>query len=531
MKFSIVLARGWLVACAFLVLIPVSVILASLGQIDAELWSFLLEYELKTLLLNTLWLCLGVGVGVGVLGVTSAWLTAMYQFPLRRFFLWAMMLPLAVPAYVLAFVQLGIFDYTGVIGTFLRESWGFENGLPDIRNGFGLTVVMSLTFYPYVYLLAKNAFLGMGNRALEVGASLALSPSQSFVKIALPMARPWIAGGIILALMEVLADFGTVSVFSYSTFTTAIYDAWFGFFSLDTAKQLAMLLIGLVLVLLTVEYLSRGKKRFEQVGRGNQYQPKALVGVKKWLACGYCGVILLMAFFVPLIQLMIWAYQSFDKERLAELWVQTWHTLMIGLMASALVAVVALFVALARRTDKSHIGLGLTNIAKLGYAIPGTVLAVGVFVPVAWLDNILIELLALDTTAIFKGTIAVMLVAYLIRFLTLGLSPIEAGMERIKPSHIEASTSLGVVGLSAIRRIYLPLLKGSLGTAMLIAFVDVAKEMPITLMMRPHDWDMLSVRIYAFTMEGIYDKAALPALVIVLTGLIPVILFSKMGQK
>ena len=209
----------------------------------------LLDYELPLLLKNTTLLVLGVGIGVTVLGTTTAWLTAMTDFPLRRFFFgWAMMLPLAMPAYVLAFVQLGIFDYTGTISTYLRQAWGFENGLPDIRNGFGLTMVMSLTLYPYVYLLAKNAFGSMGNRALEGGGIIGAVIRAVILKLALPMARPWIAGGSILALMEVLADFGAVSVFGYDTFTTAIYQAWFGFYSLDTAKQLASLLIGLVFV-------------------------------------------------------------------------------------------------------------------------------------------------------------------------------------------------------------------------------------------------------------------------------------------
>lgn len=232
MTNSTLIARLWLGLCSLLVIIPLGVILSSLGEFDTEIWQFLLDYELGHLLKNTLWLALSVGIGVTVLGTSTAWLTAMYHFPLKRLFSWAMMLPLAVPAYVLAFVQLGIFDYTGVISTYLREAWGLNNGLPNIRHGGGLALVMSLTLYPYVYLLSKNAFSSMGNRALEVGASLGLSNRQSFFKIALPMARPWIASGIILALMEVLADFGAVSIFGYDTFTTAIYQAWYGFLAL-----------------------------------------------------------------------------------------------------------------------------------------------------------------------------------------------------------------------------------------------------------------------------------------------------------
>ncbi len=300
----LLLARFWLITCATLVLIPIAVIVAALGEFDAEIWTFLLEYQLPTLLGNTLFLVITVGFGVIALGASLAWLTAMYRFPMRSFFSWAMMLPLAIPAYVLAFVQLGIFDYTGVISTYLREAHGFEQGLPDVRHGGGLAVVMSFSFYPYVYLLARNAFASMGARSLEVGASLGLSPARSFWRIALPMARPWIAGGSILALMEVLADFGTVSVFGFETFTTAIYEAWFGFYSLETAKQLATLLISLVFIVVVLEQLSRKERRFEATGRGSRHHAKTLTGINQWLAFGYCTLVLGVAFALPVMQLL-----------------------------------------------------------------------------------------------------------------------------------------------------------------------------------------------------------------------------------
>ncbi|WP_107878857.1 ABC transporter permease [Neisseria animaloris] len=536
MKLSVsklLLPRLWLTACIVLVLIPLAVIVAALGEFDAEIWSFLLEYQLPQLLKNTLFLVLAVGAGVAVLGTSCAWLTAMYDFPLRRFFFWALMLPLAVPAYVLAFTQLGLFDYTGPLNTLIRERYGIEQFLPDVRNGFGLAVVMSLTFYPYVYLLARNAFSSMGQRALEAGASLGLSPRRAFFKLALPMARPWIGGGVILALMEVLADFGTVSVFGYDTFTTAIYQAWFDFYSLETAKQLAALLITLVFVLLALEQLSRGNRRFNQSGKAQQHRRKPLSDGLKWLATAYCGLILLFAFVIPLVQLVVWAHETWNDGFNTSLWLHAWHSFAASFAAAVLVAVVALLLALAKRADKSRFAAVAARIATLGYGIPGTVLAVGVFVPVAWFDNILIEHLNLPegTTGILKGTLAVMLAAYLIRFLAVGYAAVEAGLERISPSQAEAARSLGCTGRGVLRRVYLPLLKGAIGTAVLMAFVDVMKEMPITLMTRPYDWDTLAVRVYAFTIEGQFANAALPALLIVLTGLLPVILFSRTEQN
>ncbi|MCS4534214.1 ABC transporter permease [Neisseria montereyensis] len=530
---KILLPRIWLIFCIILIVIPLSVIVAALGEFDTEIWAFLLDYQLPELLKNTFFLIVSVGTGVVVLGTSGAWLTAMYDFPLRRFFFWALMLPMAIPAYVLAFTQLGIFDYTGPINTIIRERYHIEQLLPEIRNGFGLMIVMSLTFYPYVYLLARNAFVSMGQRALEAGASLGLSPTRAFFKLALPMARPWIAGGSILALMEVLADFGTVSIFGYDTFTTAIYQAWFDFYSLETAKQLAALLITLVFILLALEQLSRGNRRFNPSGKAQQHRRKPLSDGLKWLATAYCSLILLFAFVIPLIQLGFWAYETWDDGFNTSLWLHAWHSFSASLAAAVLVAITALFLALAKRADKSRFAAVAARIATLGYGIPGTVLAVGIFVPVAWLDNILIHFLNLpeDTTAIFKGTLIVMLIAYLIRFLAIAYASAESGLERISPSQTEAARSLGCTGFGVLWRIYLPLLKGSLGTALLMVFVDTMKEMPITLMTRPYDWDTLAVRIYAFTTEGQFANASLPALFIVFTGLLPVILFSRTEQN
>lgn len=521
--------RLWLLFCMLLPGVPLAVIAASLGEFDAEIWSFLLEFQLPLLVKNTLWLVLGVGIGTAVLGTACAWLTAMYDFPLRRFFFWALMLPLAVPAYVLAFTQLGLFDYTGPISTWLRDSAGWTRGLPEIRNGFGLTLVMVLAFYPYVYLLARNAFVHMGARTLEAGASLGWSPARSFFRLVLPMARPWIAGGTVLALMETLADFGTVSVFGYETFTTAIYQAWFDFFSLETAKQLAGLLIIGVFVLVAAEQLSRGGRRYVHVGKAGALRRKQLDGWRGWAAFSGCFLVLLAAFIVPLGQLLLWAWQTFADGFNTDLRQQAWHSFAVSLGGALLAAAVALLLTLAKRADKSRFAAVAAKVATLGYAVPGAVLAVGVFVPLAWLDNYLIERFYPDgsVTGIIKGTLAVLLAAYVIRFLAVAYAAVDAGLERIAPSQAEAARSLGCNGWGVLRRVYLPLLQGALGTAVLMAFVDMMKEMPITLMTRPYDWDTLAVRVYAFTTEGLYDQAALPALLIVATGLLPVILLSR----
>lgn len=528
MNKGLLLSRAWLLLCAGLVVLPLMVVLTSFGEIDQEIWQFLLDYQLGLLLKNTLILLLTTAVGILLLGVTSAWLTAMYQFPARKLFFWAMMLPLTMPAYVLAFVQLGMFDYTGAVSTYLREQHGFAQGLPDIRNIWGLSAVLILTFYPYVYLLARNAFTSMGQQALEMGASLGLTPTQSLFKIALPMARPWLLGGLMLAMMEVLADFGTVSVFGIETFTTAIYQAWFGFFSIDTAKQLASLLVLFVFVMIVMEQLSRGRRQFV-TKKSTAIQPKPLPSGLAWLATTYCGLILLVSFVLPVIQLSSWAMADWQPDAVRALLEPMGNSLLIGLIGALLVMVVALLVVIAKRSDRSIFAMLLMRVTTLGYAIPGSVLAIGIFIPIAAFDNVLLQYLPVSagTTAIIKGTLIVMLLAYVIRFLALAISTIEAGFERVRPSLVESAVMLNVRGWALIRRLYIPLVKSSLGVAMLMVFVDLMKEMPITLMTRPSDWDTLAVRIYAFTMEGQFQQAALPALVIMLAGLVPVILFSK----
>lgn len=529
LSFSSWLPRFWLLLCVILTVIPLTVIMTGINEFDHEIWTFLLEYQLPLLLKNTLFLALGVGSGVFILGTSAAWLTAMYNFPLRKFFFWAMMLPLAIPAYVLAFTQVGMLDYSSPINTWFRENYAWE--IPNVRNGYGLVFVMSLTFYPYVYLLARNAFSGMGQRALEAGASLGLPPYKSFLKIALPMARPWLAGGTILALMETLADFGTVSIFSFETFTTAIYEAWFSMFSLQTAKQLAALLITAVFILLVLEQLSRGNRRFERRGRTTSIRTP-LTGTKKWLATTYCSIILIIAFIIPMIQLIWWAYENWQTGWNNHLWMQAWHSFAGGMLAATLTAAVALLLALSKRTDKSRFAAIAARIATLGYGVPGTVLSVGVFVPVAYFDNFLIAHFHFppETTGIFKGTLGVMMIAYLIRFLAIAYTSAESGLERISPSQSEVARSLGCTSTGVLKRVYMPLMKSSIATAMLMVFVDVMKEMPITLMMRPYDWETLAWRIYSFTTEGQFADAALPAILIVLTGLIPVILFSRTEQ-
>jgi iron(III) transport system permease protein len=518
----------WLIAS--ITLVPLSVVLSSLMRPQDELWAHLVEFILPKVLLNTFWLLVGVGAGVLLLGISLAWLSTMYAFPGRRLFRWALVLPLAMPAYVLAFVQVGLYDFTGPVQTCLRAYFGDHQWFPDIRSRGGVILTFTLALYPYVYLLARNAFMTQGRRAQEAAASLGLSQHQRFWRLALPMARPWLVGGLTLALMECLADFGTVATFNYDTLTTAIYKTWFSLFNLNAASQLASLLVIVVLLLALLEQRMRDEKRYH-TGRATSGDPQQLHGAKAMLASMYCLLVLSIAFLIPLVQLVLWA-QSVTATQLDMRYLGlVGRSLLLSAGAALGVVLLALMLAYGVRW-RVDVGSRLAaRLATLGYAVPGTVLAVGVFLPIAWLDNMLID--ALQTLGwgkirpFLQGTLVVMLLAYAARFMAVAFEPIQAAMMRITRNQEEAAASLGLRRWAVLWRIHRPLLRGGLFVAALMVFVEAMKEMPITLMTRPFGWDTLAVRVFEMTSEGQWENAALPAIAIVIAGLLPVILLAK----
>lgn len=534
-RFSFWVFRLGTWGLAFLTLLPILVILSSFLDPQPEIRQHLIEFVLPKLLRNTAWLLLGVSFGTLVLGVLLAWWVALYQFPGRRFFAWSLMLPLAFPAYVLAFTHIGFFDFTGPVQAILRDLFGSSAWFPKIRSTGGVILVMSLALYPYVYLLAREAFASMGQRALEVGQSLGLNFRRSFFKVALPMARPWIIGGLSLALMETLADFGTVSIFNFDTFTTAIYKSWFALFSLSSASQLASILILLVFVLVWLELKSRGKRQYQQAGRAAVTRRMVLRGWRAWGVSLVCGLVLVLAFVLPFVQLLIWSIEVAPMDLDARYFGFVGQSLFLSAGAALCVFAAAMFLSYAQhRLPNQWVRLQV-KLATLGYAVPGAVLAVGIFIPLAWLDNLAIDFLrqhfAMESSGILKGTIVVMMLAYASRFMAVGFQAIDAAMQRISKSQEECARTLNVTGVSLFSRLYLPLLRSGIFTALLMVFVDVMKEMPITLMTRPFGWDTLAIRIFEMTSEGEWERAALPSIAIVLAGLLPVIFLSRASSR
>ena len=381
-------------------------------------------------------------------------------------------------------------------------------------------MALSLALYPYTYLMVRNAFQTQGLRSLEVGQSLGLSVRESFWRICLPMARPWIAGGTLLVMMETVSDFGTVAIFNYDTLTSAIYKTWFGLYSLPAALQVASVLLIFVVIITLLERRSRASQRFSQTRSSKSVAGRIhLSGMFRWLALLACLLVFSLAFVMPVMRLLYWVVPNMDTELTTQFWAYVAGSTSLSLLAMLMIAGLALLMAFSARTYNSPFAKIVVRISTMGYALPGTVLAVGLFVPVAAIDNAL-GAMGLSTP-LLQGTMVVMLLAYSVRFMAVAFSPLESNLLRITPSIDAASRSLGVSGIKMLAKVHLPMVKGGLLTAMVLVFVDVMKELPITLMTRPFGFNTLAVRIFELSSEGLWERAALPALAIVLVGLIP----------
>ncbi|MGP5313869.1 ABC transporter permease [Psychrobacter faecalis] len=522
-----IISKSVLGLISLFMLVPILIVLFSWTQPVADIWTHMRQYVLPQVLKNTVTLLLMVTLISGIIGTALAWVTSMYRFPGQRFFAWALMLPLAMPAYVLAFVTVGIVDFSGPLQTALRE-FGFTTAIPSVRNVWGAGLVLSLAFYPYVYLLARQAFLSQGRRAIEAGQMLGLTRSKVFFRLALPQALPWVIGGLLLASMETLADFGAVSVFNVDTFTTAIYKAWFGFFSLTTAAQLAALLIGVVFIVVLFEQYWQAK-RGNTVTQGSSQRFEASKPAQ-WGMALLCTLVFLIAFLIPFLQLLYWTALNFQQDFDARYIDFVTNSLMIASMTTIFIAFLAIIIAWVKRQYPDKSTKLMTTLANLGYVVPGTVLAVGIFIPIAWLDNQLIAF-GITSAQFLSGSVIVMLLALSTRFMTVSFQPVDRQLQRLTVNQEAAAKLLSDSPYQRWRQVMLPVLSPGVLTGLLMGFVEVMKEMPITLMTRRQGWDTLAVRVFEMTSEGMWGRAALPSLLIVLVGLIPVWILLRQSDK
>ena len=498
-------------------------------------WAHLSATVLPEYIANSVWLCLGVGVGVALVGVTTAWLTAMHDFPGRRVFEWALVLPLAVPAYVMAYVYTDFLQFVGPVQTFLRDTFGWAHGdywFPDIRTLPGAMLMFVCVLYPYVYLLARTAFLERASGMLEAARTLGLGPWRAFFAVSLPLARPAIVAGVALALMETLADYGTVAYFAVNTFTTGIYRAWFSLGDRVAAAQLAAMLLAFVLFLLTMERISRGRARYHNTtGRNRPMAGARLKGLAASLAVLACLLPLLLGFLLPAGLLLKMALTEGDAHFGERFLTLSRNSFVLAGVTAAIGVLLALLLAYGARLSRTTLASGLNRLVGLGYAVPGAVIAVGVLIPVTRLDNWLagqwLAWFGHNPGLLLTGGIAALIYAYLVRFLAVALHTVESSLGKITPSMDDAARSLGLGQGETLRRVHAPMLRGSLLTAGLLVFVDVMKELPATLVMRPFNFDTLATQAYTLASDERLAEASTAALAIVVVGLLPLIALSR----
>jgi len=522
------------VAVAVLLAVPVIVVMLNVFVPSQGTWDHLAATVLPEYIRNSLGLLLGVAYGVVTIGVTAAWLTTMCQFPGRRLLEWGLLLPMAVPAYVMAYAYTDLLQFAGPLQTALRESmeWGpHDYWFPDVRSLLGAVAMLSFVLYPYVYLLARAAFLEQSDSMLEVARASGYGPWRTFAHVALPLARPGIVAGTALALMETLADFGTVSYFGVQTFTTGIYRAWFSLGDPVAAAQLSATLLGFVFAVLLIERMSRGRASFHNTAHRKRLPyPYRLTGFKALVALVACGIPLALGFFVPAGILLHLALASGDVDfgtRYIEL---TFNTVTLALCTAGIAVLLALLLAYAGRTAPSRWVRWASRVAGLGYAVPGAVVAVGVLIPVTRLDHALAGTIEWVTGVapglILTGGIAALVYAYLVRFFAVSLQTIDAGLAKITPNMDAAARSLGLGPASTLLRVHAPLLWRSTVIAGLLVFVDVMKELPATFVMRPFNFDTLAVHAFNLASDERLAEASTGALTIVAVGLLPIVLLS-----
>ncbi len=520
---------------ALLVALPILAIFAYLFVPAPEVWQHLVDTVLSDYLINTGLLVTGVAAGVLLLGVPTAWLNSMCEFPGRAVFEWALLLPLAMPAYIVAYTYTGMLDFAGPVQTGLRDLTGLGYGeywFPEIRSLPGAVLMLSLVLFPYVYLLARAAFLEQSVCVLEVSRTLGCNRWQSFQRVALPLARPAIITGLSLALMETLADFGTVQYFGVSTFTTGIYRTWFGLGNGAAAAQLAAVLMSFVFILILLERWSRHKARYHHTSNKYSRLPKyPLQGRWALTAIVVCALPLVLGFVIPVLQLAWWSLTTADTGFTADFIDLIQHSLMLAALAAFLALVLALLLGYGKRVNHDPLINFTSRVAAMGYAIPGTVIAIGVLIPFTWLDRqlnvVFSQWFDFSPGLLFGGTLFTLLFAYNVRFLSVSLQTVEAGLGKIKPTLDDAGRSLGLNAVGVLQRIHLPVMKGTLLTALLLVFVDVLKELPATLILRPFDFNTLAVRAYEMASDERLADAGLPSIMIVAAGVIPVVLLSR----
>lgn len=513
----------WVVVTAIVVgvlVLPVALVaVASLNPSPAS-WRALWEGPLPEMLSSTFLLLAGVGVSTLVVGAGLAWLVTAYDFPGVRFFSWALVLPLAMPAYILGFVFLAVFDFPGPVQSALRSVFGPDVWFPEVRSLPAAILVLSLTLYPYVYVLARSSLRRQVPSTFETARLLGDTRLQAARRVVLPLSRPALAAGLAVVMMETLTDFATVQYFNVNTISVGVYQVWRGMFDREVAIELAGLVLVVALLVIGVERGLRGGLRFHQRGAPRDFERSVIVGPRRFVATGVASVVLAMAVGIPVVQLLVWSLASTGRVSLSRVVETVGNSLGIALMAAIVCVVVAVIVAGGSRLSGSALALRLRHLATVGYAVPGPVVAIGV-----------LAIIGAVTGAVSGGATATALVsllglvyAYVVRFVAVAYGAVDAGLESITPSVVDAAHTLGSGPAAVLRRIHLPMVRSGAVAGLVLVMVDVLKELPLVLLIRPFGFTTTAVWVWELASESRWESAAVPALLIVAIATIPVVI-------
>ena len=508
---------------------PVILVLSSLFYGYSENWFHLYNYVLSEYVINSIFLIIGVSFFVVLIGVLSSWLVTNYDFAGKSFFEWALILPLAVPPYILAYTFTEIFDTYGSANIFLNNIFLFEDKkvfFPNVRNIYGAIAVFSFTLYPYVYLVSRMAFINQSISIIEAGRVLGLSRVGAFFKLSIPLIRPAIFAGLALVIMETLSDFGAVEHFAIATFTTGIFRTWFGMYDLHTAMQLASLLLIFVTVFLVIERISRKKASF--VSSNSLYKKYDIIklkGYKNFFAMLFCFTPIFMGFILPIIELLNWTINYKLDFFNIDFLESSFNSLLLAIIAALLCTMISFLINFSIRFQGNKFLSSLSSTLMLGYAVPGLILAIGITQLLTFLDNY-IEFFKFNL--ILTGSLIGLIIAYIIKSYALSNSTIEASFQRVSSSLDDVSKTLNISGIKLMYKIHFPLVKTGLLTSILLVGSEVIKELPATLILRPFNFETLAVSAYNYASEERMYEAAAPSIAIVIIGLLPIIILSRM---
>ena len=538
-KFNRYKLLPWTVT-ALLIMPILALVISAFTLDDTGSFQHLIDTVLLTYSVNTLLLILGVTSLSFIFALPVAWFFACCEFPSRVVLQWALMLPLALPPYIVAIVYTDLLDYSGPVQQSLRLVMGWQRStdyfFPDIRSLCGAIIILSLALYPYLYLLLRGAFLGQSGGLSQAARSLGLSPLHAFFRVSLPLSRSALAVGLSLIAMETLGDFATVNYFAVSTLTTAVYDTWLELGSLTTATKISSLMLLALVILISLENYSRRKQKvYQRSGATHTELRFVLQGWQKWGALSYSWILLLFAFILPLSVLGYYALHYFTESLNEELWQYTLNSLWLAIIVASLALLVALIVNFYQRLSPGKFARASIRLSSLGYALPGTVVAIAVLIPFTnidlFLNNFLVEFGYDRVGLLFSGTLFILVMGYLVRFSAIAVGSIDSSLAQVSPSLDLASRSLGQSDAQTIRRVSLPLIKKGMLTAFILVFIEAMKELPTALLLRPFNFETLATYVYQFVSDEMIEYAALPALLIILMGLLPFVIVNRLLEK